>query len=185
MYIGTIARRYATALADFAAANGEERAVYDDALRLIAVHDEDMSVRAALLSPVLPVTAKRTLLRQALDGEVCRPSDRVIELVLHHRREKYLCLMLHSYVGLYKRRHGIVDAVLATAAPVSDETAGRIVSMTQMRTHSRDVELHRTVDPSLIGGFVFRMDALLIDASLARQLENVRRAWGDNRNRIV
>ena len=93
--------------------------------------------------------------------------------------------MLHSYVGLYKRRHGIVDAVLATAAPVSDETAGRIVSMTQMRTHSRDVELHRTVDPSLIGGFVFRMDALLIDASLARQLENVRRAWGDNRNRIV
>lgn len=185
MYTGLIAARYATALADFAAANGEECTVYDDVLRLIAVYGEDVSVRTALYSPVLPAAAKQALLRQALDGKVCPTLDRFIELVLHHRREKYLHFMLHSYVGLYKRRHGIVDATLTTAIPVSDEEADRIAGLAQMRTHSRDVELHRTVDPSLVGGFVFRMDDLLVDASLSRQLGILRRQFGNNRNRIV
>ncbi|WP_418422883.1 F0F1 ATP synthase subunit delta [Alistipes sp.] len=185
MYTGLIATRYATALADFAAANGEERAVYDDVRRLIAAYGEDVSVRAALYSPVLPAAAKQALLRQALDGKVSPTFDRFIELVLRHHREKYLHFMLHSYVGVYKRRHGIVEAVLTTATPVSDESAERIAAMAQMRTHSRDVELHRTVDPSLVGGFVFRMEDLLVDASLSRQLGILRRQFGNNRNRIV
>lgn len=185
MYIGAIAKRYASALADFASGSGEERTVYDDVLRFIAVYDEDRSVRTALYSPVLPAAAKHALLRQALDGKVCGTLDRFIELVLRHRREKYLHFMLHSYVGVYKRRLGIVEAVLTTATPISDESAERIAAMAQMRTHSRDVELHRTVDPSLIGGFVFRMDDLLVDASLSRQLGILRRQLGNNRNRIV
>lgn len=185
MYTGLIAARYATALADFAAANGEERAVYDDVMRLIAVYGEDMSVRTALYSPVLPAAAKHALLRQALDDKVSPTFDRFIRLVLHHRREKYLCFMLYSYVGVYKRRHGIIEATLTTAIPVSDEEADRIAGLAQMRTRSREVRLCREVDPSLIGGFIFRLDDLLVDASLAHQLNVLHRRFGHKQNRIV
>lgn len=185
MYTGLIARRYATALADFAAANGEERRVYDEVRHLAAVYRTDLSLRDALLSPVLPAAAKSALFRQVLDGTVSRTLEGFVSLVLRRRREKYLCFMLHSYVFLYKQRHGILDATLTTAAPVADEEADRIAGLTQMRTHSRDVELHRTVDPSLVGGFVFRLDDLLVDASLSRQLGILRRQFGNNRNRIV
>lgn len=185
MYIGSIARRYATALADFAAANGEERTVYDDVQRLNAIWREDPSIRVALFSPVLPDEAKHALLRQALDGKVSLTLDRFFELILHHHREKYLHFMLHAYTGLYRQRHAIVDATLTTAALVSSEAAERIAGIVQMRTRSREVRLHREVDESLIGGFVFRVDDLLLDASLSRQLNILRRQLGHKQNRIV
>ena len=93
--------------------------------------------------------------------------------------------MLYSYLSLYKRRHGILDAALMTAAPVSDETAERITGIVRMRTRSREVRLHRKADESLIGGFVFRMDDLLLDASLSRQLNLLRKQLGRKQNRIV
>ena len=93
--------------------------------------------------------------------------------------------MLYSYLSLYKRRHGILDAALTTAAPVSDETAERITGIVRMRTRSREVRLHRKADESLIGGFVFRMDDLLLDASLSRQLNLLRKQLGRKQNRIV
>ena len=93
--------------------------------------------------------------------------------------------MLHSYLSLYKQRHGILDATLTTAAPVADEEADRIAGLMQMRTRSREVRLRRETDPSLIGGFVLRFDDLLVDASLARQLDTLRRGFGNKQNRIV
>ena len=185
MYTGLIARRYATALADFAAANGEERRVYDEVRHLAAVYRTDLSLRDALLSPVLPAAAKSALFRQVLDGTVSRTLEGFVSLVLRRRREKYLCFMLHSYVFLYKQRHGILDATLTTAAPVADEEADRIAGLMQMRTRSREVRLRRETDPSLIGGFVLRFDDLLVDASLARQLDTLRRGFGNKQNRIV
>ena len=55
----------------------------------------------------------------------------------------------------------------------------------QMRTRSREVRLRRETDPSLIGGFVLRFDDLLVDASLVRQLDTLRRGFGNKQNRIV
>ena len=147
MDTGLIAKRYATALADFAAANGEEQRVYDEVQHLIAVYKTEPSLRDALFSPVLPVTAKEALFRQVLDSGSSRTLDGFFSLVLHRRREKYLYFMLYSYLSLYKRRHGILDAALTTASPVSDETAERITGIVRMRTRSREVRLHRKADP--------------------------------------
>ena len=185
MYTGLIARRYATALADFAAANGEEQWVYGEVLHLIASYKKDPSIRDILFSPVAPDAVKLALFRQELDGEVSRTLDEFISLVLRRRREKYLCFMLHSYVSLHKQRHGILDATLTTAAPVADEEADRIAGLMQTRTRNREGPLRREPDPSPLGGFVLRFDDLLVDASLARQLDTLRRGFGNKQNRIV
>lgn len=186
MDTGLIAKRYATALADFAVANGEEQQVYDEVQHLITVYQTELSFRDALLSSVLPASLKEALLRQVLGNEVSSTSGRFVSQVLHHCRERYLYFMLCSYLSLYKRRHGIHEAVLTTAAPVSDEAAERIADVVRRRTHSSEVRLHREVNESLIGGFVFRMDDQLLNASLSRQLDLLRRNLGrKQKNRIV
>lgn len=185
MYTGLIAKRYATALADFAAANGEERRTFDEVQRLVDAYDGDPSVRAALFSPVLPVEAKLGVVRQLFDGGIGRTLDRFVGLVIRHRRERYLCFMLHSFMELSKRRHGIVDATLTTAAPVDDAVAAHVSEIARRQTDCREVRIHRRIDESLIGGFVFRMDDLLVDASLSTQLERLRRSLGEKSNRIV
>ena len=43
---------------------------------------------------------------------------------------------------------------------------------------------HR-VDPSIIGGFIFEIDGLRLDASTAAQLKSVRRQFIEKNRRIV
>lgn len=86
--------------------------------------------------------------------------------------------------GLYKERHNIRDAVLQTAAPVGEEFVERLCRVAEARTHS-EVHIRREVHPELVGGFVFRIDDVLIDASLAAQLKLLRRKLGSKPQRIV
>lgn len=185
MYTGLIGKRYATALADFATANGEEHRVYDEVRHLITVYESNTSLQEALVSPVLSASAKQLLLMQASDCETSRTMNGFVSLVLRHCREKYLHFILYSYISLYKQRHKIIDATLTTADSVDDKEAERIVGLMQIRLGNHQVRLHRKTDPSLIGGFVLRFDDLLVDASIARQLNMLRRKFGNKQNRIV
>lgn len=182
---GLIAKRYATALAGFAAANGEERCVCDEAQRLLDIDRADSPLRKAMLSPILSAAAKQNLLRHLQEGGFCQTLDRFISLVLLHHRERYLRFIWHSYIAIYKQRHGIVDVTVTTPNSVDDKEAERITDIARTRTRCREVRMHRETDESLIGGFVFRMDDTLIDASLSRQLDLLRRQLGNKQNRIV
>lgn len=51
MYTGLIASRYASALAEFSAANGDEERTYDEVRRLIGLYRRDRSLRDVLFSP--------------------------------------------------------------------------------------------------------------------------------------
>ena len=150
MYTGLIASRYASALAEFSAANGNEERTYDEVRRLIGLYRRGRSLRD----------------------------------VLRHRREHYIYFMFYSFTDLYRRRHNIREALLVTAAPVDDRFAERVCRAAESRTHG-EVRLAREVRPELIGGFVFRMDDVLIDASVAAQLKLLRRKLGCKPNRIV
>ena len=184
MYTGLIANRYAKALAAYAAAGGEEQRTYDEVKRLIGCYREDTTLREALFSPILSAEKKLGFVCRSFGGRLCATLEAFIRLVLRHHREHYLYFMLYSYRGRYKERHNIRDAVLQTAAPVGEEFVGRLCRAAEARTHS-EVHIRREVRPELIGGFVFRIDDVLIDASLAAQLKLLRRKLGSKPQRIV
>ena len=178
MYTGLIASRYASALAEFSAANGDEERTYDEVRRLIGLYRRDRSLRDVLFSPVVGDEAKLEVLRGAFGRPMSASLEGFVRLVLRHRREHYLYFMFYSFTDLYRRRHNIREALLVTAAPVDDRFAGRVCRAAESRTHG-EVRLE------LIGGFVFRMDDVLIDASVAAQLKLLRRKLGCKPNRIV
>ena len=184
MYIGLIARRYAMALAKFAEANGEEKRTYDDMLQLIARYREVPDVRVTFFSPVLSVERKVDIMHKLIGRPMCGSLEKFIRLVVLHRRERYLYFMLNSYAAIYKQRHNIRDALLVTAAPMDDKVVERIWNIAQIKTRS-NVDISRKVDPELIGGFVFRIDDVLIDASVAGQLARVKRELCGKPQRIV
>ena len=88
MYIGFIAKRYATALADFAAINNEEERVFDEVKRFITIFDKNRYARSILLSPVQPIAAKENAVQKLLDNNTSRSFNGFIKLVLRHGREK-------------------------------------------------------------------------------------------------
>ena len=66
----------------------------------------------------------------------------------------------------------MADVQVVSAVALSEEQQQRLAGALRTRL-SRDVRLHCSVDPSLIGGAVVRSGDLLIDGSLATKLERL------------
>ncbi len=184
MYVGLIATRYATALDEFASANGEERRTYEEVLRLMAYYQADFDLRALFFSPVLPEQEKIDLLQRMLDGPMCASLEGFLRLVIRRHREHYVFFMFNSFAALYKKRHNIRDAELITAAPVDEGTVERFRRIARTDKRS-EVNLRCEVRPELIGGFIFQMDDLRVDASLSSQFDRLKQKFCGKPNRIV
>lgn len=185
MYTGSIAKRYATALADFAVARGEERVVFDEARCLALYMAEVHQLREMVLAPTIDVENKLSLMAKCVNGAMSQSMDRFVRLVFAHRRERYLEFMFHSLVRIFKERHAIVDVELTTAVPLDEPIQTRIAELAKQLTGSSEAELNCRVDEDLIGGFRLRMNDQLVDTSIRTQLETVRRVMIGNNKRIL
>lgn len=168
MSVGLIASRYATALLRLVDQTGRGEAVCAQA----------SSVEAAL-------AAGTDSLRKTLDGMVLEDDlARFIALVIKNGRVSILRLILHTFVDMYYRerriRFGRLTAVREPPQALIDEVRALVKART-----GYDVIITTAVDPSLIGGFIFDIDDYMIDASVSRQLDRIRRQFIEKNRRIV
>ena len=68
---------------------------------------------------------------------------------------------------------GISRGVVTTAVELDDAHKDRIKNKLESQTE-RKLELEYVIDPSIIGGIVFRVGDKVYDASLRAQLDNLR-----------
>ncbi len=185
MDVGIISRRYATALADCAMQRNEEERAYDEAGRLLRLMTDDSHLSSAVGSPIIGGGDKLAILLGSFGSKpVCSSLADFMKLVVSHRREAYLHFMLASFCELCKERRHIHEATLTTAAPVDDALLKRIDDFAR-RIDGGEVQIHQEVRPELVGGFIFRIGDLMIDASISTQIARLKRAFSQTTNRIV
>jgi F-type H+-transporting ATPase subunit delta len=69
---------------------------------------------------------------------------------------------------------------LTTAAPVSDELKESIVNQIKSQTDLKNIELTAEVDDKLIGGFILQIGDKEVDASIAYDLNIIRKQFLNN-----
>ena len=69
-------------------------------------------------------------------------------------------------------------------APMDETTEQRLKEWIVSRTHGT-VELRTLVRPDILGGFIFEMNSMRLDASVATQLREIREQFIDRNKRIV
>jgi F-type H+-transporting ATPase subunit delta len=89
-------------------------------------------------------------------------------------REAHLQAIVTACAEMIRKQKNIQSAEVITAVPMDDETRAQ-VKATLSNLHDGALELKETQDQSIIGGFVLRVDDRMIDASVRRQLQTVRR----------
>jgi F-type H+-transporting ATPase subunit delta len=75
---------------------------------------------------------------------------------------------------------GIHKVKLTTAEPISDTLKEAIVSKIKNETSLQKIELDTAVKPELVGGFVLEFDNNLVDASIARDLRDIKKQFSQN-----
>ena len=185
MDTGLIVSRYALALVRLVEETGGGDAVCAEATALGKAMKEVPGLAQALRgSSGLSAKEKISLAKTALGGSISPEMERFLGLLASKGRDEYLPLMLSSFIREYYRRKGIRVATLRTVSPPSEEMLAKIRALVKEKA-GFDVIINVVTDPELIGGFVFDVDDYLVDSSVKRQLDTVRRQFIRKNRRIV
>ena len=85
-----------------------------------------------------------------------------------------------EYIQQYNRYKEKTTAYLTTAVELSEGLKQQFVQKAIALSGHQDVTLESRVDPSLIGGFVLRIDDLQYNASLSHRLHGIGQQLREN-----
>lgn len=175
MNYGLISKRYAKALLEFAAARGEDAALYGRMKTLLANAIAVPMLQGHLRNPMVERADKLALLCNAMGGGNTEESGKKFaQLLLDNRREYLAQNVAVCYTALYRRIHRISTVSLTAAAPLSNSVIERIRANAE-REAGGTADISVRLDPRIVGGVIFQIGDLRLDASVAGQLARVRK----------
>lgn len=174
-----LANRYAKSLIDLAVAKNELEAVHSDMLLLQSITRSNADVVALLRSPIIKADKKIKIMGAILDGKISGITSAFIRLVTLKGRESVLAEIAGEFAKQYNVIKGIARVKLTSAAPLDAQLLNLIRDKVETST-GRKIELETKVDPDLIGGFVLETGDSLFDASVLRDLKDIKKQFLKN-----
>ena len=206
MNTGIIATRYATALLKLVEETGSGELVAAQVQVIEKALDEVPDFRRAVDDPAVAAVQKISLFEASLKDSMAQGLHKFLELLIRNGRIGDVRLVLTTFVTEYYRSRHIKRARLVVADPalldpeptpsdpVPVEGSLRQAQRPALESRLRELIgketgcellLETKVDPSLIGGFVFEVEDMILDASVSRQLDVIRHQFIEKNRRIV
>src|SRR5205085_4217717 len=101
-------------------------------------------------------------------------------LLVNKGREPDLPEIVNAFIEQYNSIKGIHKVQLTTAIPVSEELKKAIIEKTTTEAGLSQVELETYVKDDLIGGFILEFNNNLVDASILRDLKEMKKEFTEN-----
>jgi F-type H+-transporting ATPase subunit delta len=178
---GGVAERYATALLGIvddrrATEPGAADRVAGDLNTLFDLWRDDAGFRAFVADPRLDSGAQRrgafAIIEKAGIGAEVR---NLVGVLIMNRRLGSLPEVAAAFGALLAARRGQQIAHVTTAHPLSDTQRAQITARLTEAGFS-GVQLHESLDPSLLGGLVVRIGSRLYDNSIKSKLQRLQYA---------
>lgn len=147
-----------------------------DMRAILETVDSSKDLRHMLISPVIRPDIKRKVLHQVFGTSLHKEVLTFIDLIVRKGRADVLASTAKEFQKLLDRKNGVVIAQVRSAIELDQDTRKTIGTKLREIT-GRNVTAMFSVDPSIKGGFVARIEDTLIDASLAHQLETLRQRF--------
>jgi F-type H+-transporting ATPase subunit delta len=171
---GSVARRYAKALVDVAAASNELEKVGQELTSFADLLREHRDLRQLLTNPSILRRDKGQILDEVVSRLALLPLTKsFLRILLEAGRLPALEGVLRAYEALVDERLGRVKARVTTAGPLEVEAQERLRQRLEQMT-GKTVYLEVQQDPKILGGLVTQIDSLVYDGSLRTQLARLR-----------
>src|SRR5688500_8530665 len=172
--------RYAKSLIDLAQETNQLEAVYKDMLYLQGVTKSSREFVVLLKSPVIKADKKAQIIDAVTAGKVTELTAKFNRLLVTKGRESDLPEIVNAFIDMYNNIKGIHKVKLTTAEPVSEELKQSILNKISKDTSIEHIELESIVRSELIGGFILEFDNNMVDASILRDLKDIKKQFQEN-----
>lgn len=176
MSVAIVARRYAKALLELGAEQGQLEKIVDDIATVADAWQTSADLRAVVENPLVPHAVKKAVIGELADQIGASPTSRhALLLLVDRRRARILPYLARWLRELADVRAGTLRAEVTTAAPLPDTYYVRLQAQLEKMTGKR-VVVDRQTDPALIGGVVTRLGDRVFDGSVRTRLQSLRDA---------
>lgn len=174
-----LASRYAKSLVDLSSEKGQLEAVHADMLFMQQLAKTNPDVVTLLKSPIVKPDKKQQILAAIFEGRISLITAAFVKLLVAKGRESNLPEIAQEFGRQYDILKNISKVKITTAVPLDAAVLDLIKSKVQSGTDMQ-VKLETAVNADLIGGFVLETDNKLFDASVLRDLNDIKKQFAEN-----
>lgn len=182
---GIVAERYAKTLFALGIKEKSLDAVESAFASFVGTVGKNRSFAHLMESPVISKKEKAACLEKMISKEMPALLVLFLKLVLEKKRFSILSAIQIHFSKLVQKYHGIHKAELITAAPVEAAAQARLQKILEgklfvsknarEKTSGRPIKVDviTTVDEKILGGFILKIDELIVDASYKTKLREL------------
>lgn len=174
-----LAQRYAKSLIDLATELKQLDVVHDD-MQVLRSILKNRDFVLMLDSPIIKSDKKNKIIGAITGDKVSKITATFLKLLCNKNRESNLPGIVTSFLAQYNTIKGLHNAKLTTASPISEDLLNTFVTKIKSSSSIDHLKLETAVDENIIGGFVLEMEGKLIDASILRDLNDVKKQFANN-----
>lgn len=170
----TVARRYASALADVVIARGEANEVQEELIAWQKMISDNPALHEAFANPTVAYEQKGKVLNELIARtKVGQTTGNFLRILLKNQRLAELAQVNAKFAEVLDERAGLISAQVLSARPVAEATKALLERKLREVT-GKKTRLKFETDESLLGGIVTRIGSTIYDGSVRNQLRELR-----------
>ncbi|WP_250278068.1 F0F1 ATP synthase subunit delta [[Clostridium] colinum] len=169
-----ISKRYAVALFELAKET-DKVDLFNNQVELIYNSiKSDKDFLAVLNHPRISSSEKFNLFQNIYKDNISEEILGLISIVVNKNRETEMLEILETFLELVRDYKGITTAYISSAKALSEEQVNNI-KQSLSKNLNKEIIIKTEVKPELIGGLLINVDGKVIDNSIKKSLEDIKK----------
>lgn len=161
---------YAASLLELATEQKQAEAIGQDLEQLRAIVADNRTFRLYLSDPAISHTERSETLKKVFAGKISPLLNNFLGVLNEKGRLGSLTQVAEEYADLLAEQMGKVDVEVTVPSELSAQQLDDVRKQVSAAL-KKEAVVHQTVDSSIIGGLMLRVQDKLIDASVKTQLK--------------
>ncbi len=175
-----LAGRYAKSLIDLAIELNQLDVICADMKFVQTICKSNPDFVSVLRSPIIKPDKKEKIIESITTGRVSTTTGSFINLLVRKERENNLPEIATAFIEQFNKLKDIHQLKITTAVAINEGLKADIIAKVKSSTSFQNIEIETQVKEELIGGFVLEMEGTSVDASVLRDLKDIKKYFLDN-----
>ncbi len=170
----TVARRYASALADVVTSKGETNSVQTELNTWNQIMSSNNDLFEVFNNPAIAHLSKEKVLESLIEKtNPTRTTANFLRVLLQNNRLTEISEINERFAGVLEERSGIITAQVTSARPLLDAEKAELQASLSKLT-GKTVNPNFIIDENIIGGVVTKIGSTVYDGSIKTKLEELK-----------
>ena len=161
-----ISKTYGDALLEIAVEESKLDVFAEEITAITSILNENPEFEKLMNNPRIPVSDKEGIVKEVFKGRISEELVGFFTMIVNKGRYAQIDEILQYFLGEVKKLKGIGVAYVTTPIELSEAQKQSVVKRLLETTNFKSMEMHYSIDKSLIGGMQIRIGDRVVDSSI-------------------